>query len=285
MCLQVTFLLNNDFSAVPSMFSNLNLLLNPDFCINQRNFSGNASYEYTVDRWFANDISVEKLDTHIVLTRVGTSNPFFIQRFEQNYYKQYIEHQQITMTIMQSDGSAKKGTVIAPTFKSNGYASVNISDSCNMYIASLPSGECACGISFVAAGSLSVKWIKLELGNISTPFIPPNPATELLKCQRYGCAGGLWDKFIVTDLQPTYVDISICLPNTIRTLPTFAGSLTIIHINGTSITNIEPTSVQCVALHGNFLRVRCYASINMDDHAGLWTVEFLGPCFFDAEII
>ena len=267
------------------MFSNLNLLLNPDFCINQRNFSGNASYEYTVDRWFANDISVEKLDTHIVLTRVGTSNPFFIQRFEPNYYQLYIEHQQITMTIMQSDGSAKKGTVIAPTFKSNGYASVNISDSCNMYIASLPSGECACGISFVAAGSLSVKWIKLELGNISTPFIPPNPATELLKCQRYGCAGGLWDKFIVTDLQPTYVDISICLPNTIRTLPTFAGSLTIIHINGTSITNIEPTSVQCVALHGNFLRVRCYASINMDDHAGLWTVEFLGPCFFDAEII
>ena len=267
------------------MFSNLNLLINPDFCINQRDFRGNASYEYTVDRWFANDISVEKLDTHIVLTRVGTSNPFFIQRLEQNYYQQYIEHQQITMTIMQSDGSAKKGTVIAPTFKSNGYASVNISDSCNMYIASLPSGECACGISFVAAGSLRVKWIKLELGNISTPFIPPNPATELLKCQRYGCAGGLWDKFIVTDLQPTYVDISICLPNSMRTLPTFTGSLTIIHIKGTSITKIEPTSVQCVALHGNFLRVRCYASINMDDYNGIWSAEFLGACFFDAEIL
>ena len=28
-------------------------------------------------------------------------------------------------------------------------------------------------------------WAKLELGSIATPFVPPDPATELAKCQRY----------------------------------------------------------------------------------------------------
>lgn len=32
---------------------------------------------------------------------------------------------------------------------------------------------------------LGFKWIKLELGNVATMYIPPNPAEELPKCQRY----------------------------------------------------------------------------------------------------
>ena len=27
--------------------------------------------------------------------------------------------------------------------------------------------------------------VKLELGSVATPFVPPDPASELLKCQRY----------------------------------------------------------------------------------------------------
>ena len=30
-----------------------------------------------------------------------------------------------------------------------------------------------------------IEWVKLELGSIATQFVPPDPATELLKCQRY----------------------------------------------------------------------------------------------------
>ena len=33
----------------------------------------------------------------------------------------------------------------------------------------------------------NIAWAKLELGSIATPFCPPNPATELAKCQRYFC--------------------------------------------------------------------------------------------------
>lgn len=31
----------------------------------------------------------------------------------------------------------------------------------------------------------NIAWAKLELGSIATPFVPPDPATELAKCQRY----------------------------------------------------------------------------------------------------
>ena len=34
-------------------------------------------------------------------------------------------------------------------------------------------------------GSGSLEWAKLELGSTATPYSPPDPAAELLKCQRY----------------------------------------------------------------------------------------------------
>ena len=33
--------------------------------------------------------------------------------------------------------------------------------------------------------NVTIKRVKLEVGSCSTPFVPPNPAEELLKCQRY----------------------------------------------------------------------------------------------------
>lgn len=31
----------------------------------------------------------------------------------------------------------------------------------------------------------TVEWVKMEIGDLSTPFVPPDPATEWMKCQRY----------------------------------------------------------------------------------------------------
>lgn len=35
------------------------------------------------------------------------------------------------------------------------------------------------------SGWIKIKWMKLEYGTVATPFVPPDPAIELLKCQRY----------------------------------------------------------------------------------------------------
>lgn len=37
----------------------------------------------------------------------------------------------------------------------------------------------------VLNGTSTIEWMKLEEGSVATPFISPEPATELLKCQRY----------------------------------------------------------------------------------------------------
>ena len=36
-----------------------------------------------------------------------------------------------------------------------------------------------------AGNSLKLAWVKLEIGGDATAFVPPDPATELVKCQRY----------------------------------------------------------------------------------------------------
>lgn len=36
-----------------------------------------------------------------------------------------------------------------------------------------------------AGGTVKPGWVKLEFGSVATPFIPPDPAMELVKCQRY----------------------------------------------------------------------------------------------------
>ena len=32
---------------------------------------------------------------------------------------------------------------------------------------------------------MTIEWVKLEVGQVATQFIPPDPATELMKCQKY----------------------------------------------------------------------------------------------------
>ena len=37
----------------------------------------------------------------------------------------------------------------------------------------------------IRAEGVTISWVKLELGPVATPFIPPNPVIELSKCQKY----------------------------------------------------------------------------------------------------
>ena len=40
--------------------------------------------------------------------------------------------------------------------------------------------------AYVPAGKSAVlNWVKAEIGSVATLFVPPDPATELTKCQRY----------------------------------------------------------------------------------------------------
>ena len=122
-------------------YSNPNLLINPNFAINQRGAAGTISIPgYFVDRW--------KLDNGEVT--------------------------------INSDGTLTLNGTISQTLENA--VGANVTASASAGTASYDNTTKT--FTLTAAGEVFSS-AKLEIGCIATPFVPPDPATELAKCQRY----------------------------------------------------------------------------------------------------
>ena len=128
--------------AVKDDIINPNLLINPDFRINQRGISGTFSDtgKYFVDRW-----------------RLVSG----------------------TVTV-NSDGTLTlSGDICQPLENAVG---TNVTASVSAGTAVYDNTT----QTFTITGNGDViSWAKLEIGSAATTFIPPDPATELMKCRRY----------------------------------------------------------------------------------------------------
>ena len=133
---------------------NENLLINPDFRINQRgNTSFSVSYhqttpieqsqKYTVDRWRIMDGEASITNGKFVLN--GT----------------------IIQVLENSIGTDFAASVSVET----GSATASYDDTTKTFT--------------IKGNNATLNWAKLERGNATTAFVPPDPATELLKCMRY----------------------------------------------------------------------------------------------------
>lgn len=176
---------------------NPNLLINSDFRINQR---GKASYTatgYTVDRWFTQqgfDISQLESGIHIRCTGAITTNIFAL--YQQVPVSEALHGNNLTFTanIASSNEYAymaiyaysADGVVVKLSGKIKLETGLN-----SVTINSLPTNTAYVRSQFtINAGAqindtLEIKWTKLECGSAATPFVPPDPAEELTKCQRY----------------------------------------------------------------------------------------------------
>lgn len=166
-------LLSQLASFLGTKFSNPNLLINPDFKINQR---GATSYEkqgYSVDRWKIWNVTVTPSESGGITVKndkyedIGT----FIQILESategdSTLSCYVESVSGTVTMVADDNSQvilKQGLNIVHTSRSTKNFTI-----------------------FLNQGtSVTLKWVKLEQGKVATPFVAPNYADELVKCQRY----------------------------------------------------------------------------------------------------
>ena len=162
-------------------FSNPNILINPDFKINQR---GSSTYTttsespiYTVDRWMLSRgrATVNSDKTVTITATGGTTNKegYFQQKLENAISGAYT----VSMEVVSISGTVRiaiDGEWKTVTSGKNVFQGVNSSNNFD-----------SVGLQLAVGASITLKYMKLEQGSVATSFVAPNPAEELVKCRRY----------------------------------------------------------------------------------------------------
>lgn len=164
--------------------NNPNLLINPDFKINQRgDTSVVSSYSglYCVDRWRVNGTCTQT-SSGVTVSSTGSSYGYgnfyqIIENIPSGSLSLSVKCYGKIFELTGIDASAAYSAELSIT-DGNGtiVGKVRTSNSDGMY-----------AVEFMVNSSceIQIEWVKLEVGSIATPFVSPDPATELMKCQRY----------------------------------------------------------------------------------------------------
>lgn len=175
--------------------SNPNLLINGDFQVNQKGeqtYINSGGHKYTVDRWncwSANGKTgtIQKQDDGILCTLDDECR--IRQAIE---LPPQMQNQYVTLSF---EGSVTQGEC---------WVSIMASDSIGDYSQSISFGSVSCNdnkkltvkvtqlkkylvVDFFTKvrGTIKLKWVKLEVGTVATPFVPRHYGEELALCKRY----------------------------------------------------------------------------------------------------
>lgn len=166
-------LLSQLASYLGTKFSNPNLLINPDFKINQR---GATSYEqqgYSADRWKIWNVTV----TPSTSGGITVKNDKYA---DTGTFLQYLENATEGDSTLSCYVTSVSGTV---TMVADDNSQVILKQGLNVVHTSKSTK--AFTIFLNRGTSITLKWVKLEQGKVATAYIVPNPADELVKCRRY----------------------------------------------------------------------------------------------------
>lgn len=183
--------------------SNPNHIINSNFRINQRGkteYTGSGTY--SVDMWKCkNDAVITPIDDGIKVGLISgalSTNVADAQQIIENYAD--FSGKTCTVSVNVSDLSAagakvlvrvndSSGNIQFPAVKditSAGITSVTFDVPDDITYMDVWIRGADMRITGETADSYTLfRWAKLEIGSIATPFVPPDPATELAKCQRY----------------------------------------------------------------------------------------------------
>ena len=181
--------------------SNPNLLINPDFSINQRGKQIYASGGYSVDKWFlshsgSGNSGVFDVTTRVLSGSVIDTNGFYVNM--QQYIENPVRFADMEMTLSASMSDLNKGALIQ-VWRTEGSATTGIAatqynlESEKKLTFTMPSDlttDSKIRMVLQTRGSVKINWAKLELGSVATPFITPDKTLEELKClNEIGFAG------------------------------------------------------------------------------------------------
>ena len=175
--------------------SNPNLLINPNFAINQRGQTSYTGAGYGVDRWKGyqlNSMVCTPKSDGVTLTAPSDATGTGA------FYRQVIEQEQVAQLA---------GKTITFSFSATNRGSAGIYMRCLTPDSvgdtpNIASGETKIVTKTITLASditelqlvyrkgsgtldVDINWAKLEIGSVATQFTPPNIAEELAKCQRY----------------------------------------------------------------------------------------------------
>lgn len=189
-------------------FSNPNLLINPDFKINQRGESTYSS-QYSVDRWKIYN-ALYNVSTKN-LSNSNSSDGNLVQTFENPLTGTY------TITVHCSSVTGKAnftwggGNVIVKE-------EVGDLKEGNNIVTIKATNLNFIGVLVKPGASVNIDYIKIEQGTVATPFVAPNPAEELIKCQRYYVK--VLGELRASTNAGTSFGVTVNLPTKMRTKPT-----------------------------------------------------------------
>lgn len=160
-------------------FSNPNLLINPDFKINQR---GKSTYSSTgagatVDRWLGTNAKTVVNSDNTVTVSSLSGTGYFTQHEENISYGKHtysIYVQAITGTVKAFYKSKNSKDIELGTLKQGLNTFTSVDDGFKSFFLSIASGS-----------SVTLKYVKIEQGSIATTFVAPSYAEELNKCYRF----------------------------------------------------------------------------------------------------
>ncbi len=263
--------------------SNPNLLINPDFRVNQRG-QNEYSTGYTVDRWY---ISTDKCKAapetngiRLTATATLTSNTHAF--WQNNEFPLAPGKYTLSLNVLEVSGvwSARIRTVNASGDYVDSYYTSVLHNGINKVSVDLSEGEYISAVSIgfnkgtEAGNSLKLAWAKLEGGSLETPFVPPDPATELAKCQRYfirlkNAFGWIGSGFT----NKTLARCVIPLPTTMRISPT-------VTLNGkiyaNTPTGLGVAAAECTTARSDIAYMQNAIGASFDLPEGSTSVE---PCF------
>ena len=177
--------------------SNPNLLINPDFRINQRGQTEYlmSSFGYTLDDWQLYNGKVEVGDSYITLEAQDASSVASLRQTIED--SSVLAGKTVTFSVDWDILNAGSRCYLQLKYNNDWSQQVPFTETgrnINAVTVQLPtelttSVEVAIMIhkpvTAGVVGAAKVYSAKLEIGGYATPFCPPDPAVELMKCQRY----------------------------------------------------------------------------------------------------
>lgn len=202
-------------------FSNPNLLINPDFKINQR---GKSTYSSTgagstVDRWVGTNVKTVVNSDNTVTVSSLSGIGYYTQHEESISYGKHtysIYVQAITGTVKAFYKSKDSKDIELGTLKQGLNTFTSSDDGFKSFFLAIEGGS-----------SVTLKYAKVEQGTVATSFIAPSHVEEYPKCQRYFqyisklyCVPLVYKKSLITASDKFFQATNGNLPTEMRTKPT-----------------------------------------------------------------